>query len=716
MTAEQVLKRMTLKEKLRQLTQLSDGFLNPKTENALTGPKSDLGVTDEDIAGCGSVIGSFGEDETHRVKNGQLKHEIPMTYMLDVIHGCETIYPVPLGMGATFDPELMKECAAMAAREAKAIGIDVTFSPMVDMVRDARWGRVMESTGEDVYLNCLFAKAQVEGYQGEGVAACVKHFAAYGAPEAGKDYNAVDMSELTLREKYLPAYKAAVDAGAKMVMTSFNSLNGVPSAANKRLVKGILRDEWGFDGVVISDFNAFREMISHGIAENEKECAYKAMSATNDIEMMSATYLHSVEELIAEGRLTEKQVDEAVLRVLKLKEELGLFEKDYATQAKPLEQALAEKKATVLTAENRALARKAAEKACVLLKNDGVLPFDKGVKKVAVIGPFAAAGEIIGNWRACGDKNKTTTVFDGVKNVLPDAEVRYAKGVSWDLTAEANGEEIAAAAALAAESDIVLLTLGEHPDDSGEGTSRQNLELPAAQYRLAEKVLAANKNTAVALFAGRPLAIVPLSKIAPAILLAWQPGTEGGSAIANLLFGDVMPEGKLPMSFPKTTGQCPLHYDYFNSGRPHWDDTVRQNFCCSYIDGSNLPLYPFGYGLTYTTFAYSDAKLSKEQMKRGETIALSVKLKNTGTRAATETVQLYLHDKFASAVRPLRELKAFKKVTLAAGEETEVTFEITEEMLKFYNADLEYAAENGEFEAFVGGDCNAEAHVTFRLV
>lgn len=384
MEVKELVAQMTLEEKLRQLTQLNGIFFDESDETAATGPKAEVKIQKEDIPGIGSALNFLGTDQVRTIQKNHMKadrNKIPMLFMMDVVHGCVTQYPIPLAMGATFSPELLKECAAMAAREAKTMGIDVTFAPMVDLVRDARWGRVMESTGEDPYLNAQMAAAQVEGFQSEGLAACVKHFAAYGAPEAGRDYNTVDMSERTLREFYLPAYKAAIDAGVKMLMTSFNSLNGVPAAANKKLVKGILRDEWKYNGVVISDYNSFRELMQHGVAEDEKECAYKAISVTNDIEMMSATYLHCVKELIEEGRVSEAQIDEAVMRVLNLKKDLGLFDDPYIHCGKTKEEAEKNYKAEVLSAENRKTAKKAAEKAAVLLKNDGLLPFTGKEKK-----------------------------------------------------------------------------------------------------------------------------------------------------------------------------------------------------------------------------------------------------------------------------------------------------------------------------------------------
>ena len=718
MDIEQLIRQMSMEEKLQQLTQLSGVFFNKADTAKATGPKNEVGITDQDLDGICSVLNFSDVNAVRQIQQTHMEHDrnqIPMLFMMDVVHGCKTIYPIPLAMGATFDPDLMRECAAMAAREAKAMGIDVTFAPMVDLVRDARWGRVMESTGEDVYLNGLFAAAQVQGFQNEGVAACVKHFAAYGAPEAGRDYNTVDMSELTLRQYYLPAYKAAVDAGAKMVMTSFNSFNGVPAAANQKLVKGILRDEWGFNGVVISDYNAFREMMNHGIAQDEKECAYKAISATNDIEMMSATYLHSMKELIAEGKVTEEQVDDAVRRVLTLKKELGIMDDPYLHCGKTQDEGKKKYDENVLTAENRAIVRRAAEKSAVLLKNEGVLPLSGKEKKIAVIGPFGDTGDIMGFWRCYGNGKDTVKLTEGIRNVVPDVTVAYEKGVDGAVDATAVQDALDRAAQLAASSDAVIITLGEPQDDSGEGNSKQNLELPEAQYALLDRVLAANKNTAVVLFAGRPLALCRLQEKAPAILLMWQPGTEGGNAAANLLFGKATPEGKLPMSFPAATGQCPIHYDSYRTGRPRWNDHQRSTYCSSYLDGPNAPLYPFGYGLSYTKFEYSNLTVSSETMARGEKLTVSVTVTNTGEREGTETVQLYVRDKTASVVRPVKELKGYQKVLLPAGGETKVVFEIHEEMLKFYNENMEYAAEEGEFTAYVGGDSDCWQSVSFRL-
>ncbi|MFR5061608.1 MAG: glycoside hydrolase family 3 N-terminal domain-containing protein [Christensenellales bacterium] len=717
MDLNKLLKKMSLKEKLMQLTQLNAVFFKKDAGAEATGPMADLGLKPDDLTGIGSTLNFSGADTMKDIQKRHIagdKNGVPMLFMMDVVHGYRTIYPIPLGIGASFEPDLMRECCAMAAKEAAAGGVQVTFGPMVDLVRDARWGRVMETTGEDPYLNCRFAKAQVEGFQGGlengKIAACVKHYAAYGGAEAGRDYNTVDMSERQLREYYLPAYKAAVDAGVKMVMTSFNILDGVPASSNKKLVDGILRKEWGFDGVVISDYNAFGEMLTHGVAEDGKQAAYLAMNAGNDVEMMSVTYLKNMEKLVDEGRISMRQIDGAVMRLLKLKQELGMFENPYR-------EADAERAAEIeLCAAHRDTARRAAEQSAVLLKNDGVLPFSSDVKKVAVIGPFGNTGDIIGFWSCDGRAEDTVTVLDGVKKLLPDATVKYVKGVSGALDAtDCSG--VRAAARLAAASDAVILTLGEPQGDSGEGNSKLNLELPDIQYKLLDAVLKANKNTAVLLFSGRPLAVKRLADTAPAILEMWQPGTEGGSAAANLVFGKVVPSGKLPMTFPASTGQCPVYYNHYSTGRPRAlsKDNVRVAYTSSYIDGPNRPLYPFGFGLSYASFEYSGLALSAEKLVSGGKIVASVKVRNSGRVAAAETVQLYVRDNVGSVVRPVKELKGFRKITLDAGEEKEVSFDITEDMLAFYNADLEKKAEKGAFTVFIGGDSDCSLSAGFTL-
>lgn len=716
---KEILANMTLKQKIYHLQQLTTAtFLTTKESKyeIITGPDSKVKLDKDMIYDVGTSLNLVGAEtminaESNYLKNS--KYKIPLMIMQDVIHGHRTLYPINLGVAASFDRALAKELAAMAAKEAALDGMCVTFAPMVDLVRDPRWGRVMESSGEDPYLNGEIAKATVEGYQGDmgkyNIAACVKHFAAYGAAEAGRDYNTVDISERTLREYYLPAYKSAVDAGVKMVMTAFNIVDGVPCVGNKHLVKEILRDEWGFDGVVISDYGAYEEMIAHGACEDKKEAAFLAMDAGCDIEMMSSCYVEHLEELINEGKVTIEQVDKAVLRILDLKEELGILDNPYRSVN------VEEAKAVQLSFEHRAIARRGAIESAVLLKNDGILPFSKEVDSVAVIGLLGATGAIHGSWHCGGKVEETVSVLEGLKSLLGD-KVKYARGcaIEYDSTDESLFDE---ACQLAKESKCVVLCLGEHQEYSGESNCRTSIDLPEIQYKLLDRILEVNKNVAVALFTGRPLAISRLDKTAPAILNMWMPGTEGGNACASLLFGDSVPSGKITMTFPRALGQCPIYYNHYTTGRPkaEEDDEKFVRFTSCYLDMPNSPLYPFGYGLSYTSFEYSDFTLSSNTMNRGETLVASVKVKNTGKYKAKEAVQLYIRDVKGSCVRPVKELKGFEKITLDIGEEKTVSFKITEEMLKYWNRDLKFVAEKGEFMVFIGKDSTCKPFASFML-
>ena len=600
-----------------------------------------------------------------------------------------------MGLGASFDTDMVEECCEMASEEMAVGGIHVTFAPMVDLVRDPRWGRCMESTGEDPYLNAHMARAMVRGFQKSGkVAACVKHFAAYGQAEAGRDYNTTDMSERTLRDYYLPAYKAAVDEGVEMLMTSFNILNGVPSSGNKWLMKDILRDEWGFDKIVISDYNAFREMKMHGYCADEKSCAQKAIEATCDIEMMSACYLNGIPNLIEEGVVSEAQIDEAVMRVLRLKEKLGLFDDVYRYVDEKAEMEIA------LSPKHREIARRAAEKSAVLLKNDGVLPFDKNkVKRVAVIGPFADK-VMLGNWLCHGEESEGISALSGIKNLLKDAEVVHVSGCS-DALNEKDCSGVSEAVEAAKDCDAVILCLGEHYMMSGESMSRVILRLSTAQQVLVHEVVKANKNTAAVVFSGRALVLTDIIDEVPALALAWQPGTEGGNAIANLLFGEVNFSGKLPMTFPRAEGQIPIYYNNYRTGRPY-----EGPYGSWYIDCPNAPLFAFGYGLSYTSFEISAPKFSALSMSSGESIEVSVEVKNVGTVRGENVIQLYICDEVASLVRPVKELKGYKKVELNPGESKVVTFEITEESLKFWSANGKFEAEDGTFNIWVSDSSN----------
>lgn len=715
---QKLLQQMTLDEKIGQLIQLNAEFF-AESKSEITGPAQSLGLDANAIPTIGSALNFCGADEMHRIQDKHMaedRNKIPLLFMMDVVHGFRTIYPIPLGMGCSFDPELVEECSRMAAKEASAGGVQLTFTPMVDYVRDARWGRVMETCGEDPYLNSVMGAAQVRAFQGDNladldhIATCVKHFAAYGGAEAGRDYNTVEISEHALREFYLPAYKACIDANVTMLMPSFNNLNGVPSTANRWLMQKVLREEWGYDGIVISDYAAIRELRRHGVAENMREAAKLAFSCGCDIEMMSTAYHKHLRELIEDGTFTEAQLDASVLRVLELKDKLGMFEDPYHGGS-------VEKEARVcLTPEHRAIARRASEESAVLLKNNGVLPFSETVKKVAVVGPFADNQAIKGFWACCGKDEDCITVKAGIEKLLPHAQVCSAQGCSAEWN-QLSAEGIAEAVNLAKNADAVVLCMGEPQNYSGEGNSRADLGLPGVQMDLARAVIAANPNTAVLLFNGRPLAIPELDEIAPAILDMWFPGTEGGNAAANLLFGKSNPCGKLSMSFPKAVGQCPIYYNRTQTGRPKTrPELVHQPYCSNYIGCGNLPLYFFGQGLSYTEFVYDEMRLDRSEMTRTEKITVSVTLHNAGKRAGKETVQLYLRDLYSSTVRPIQELVAFQKVELAAGESKTVCFEITEPMLRLWNAENAFVSEAGDFEISVGYADHMAYTEKFRLL
>lgn len=686
--------RMTLTDKVRQLAQVTVSTVCADRDAAITGSTGSEGLTQADVDGVGSALNFTGAQaalSAHRAHNRN--SDVPLLLMQDVIHGYRTIYPVNLAMACTFDPDLVEECAVMAADEARANGVHVTFSPMADLVRDARWGRVMESSGEDPYLSGVMSQAYVRGYHKGGIACCVKHFAAYGAAEGGRDYNTTDVSEHTLREYYLRGYEACMAEKPDMVMTSFNALNGIPVNGHRELLIDLLREEWGFDGLVISDYNAVLEMISHGYAATEKDCAEIALNNEVDIEMVSTCYVHHLEELVHEGRVQEETVDRMVKRVLRLKNSLGLFDDP--------ETGIDEDKAQQLpTAEHRALVRRAAEKSCVLLKNDGVLPMAKDTA-VAFVGPFADEKNLIGAWCCLGRAEESVTVLEGVEKLL-GRSVPTAAGCSAELLAT-DESLIPQAVEAAKDAEVIVACVGEMAQDSGEGASRADIALPMVQCKLIHALSALGRKLVLVVFGGRPQVLAEVEQEADAILYAWQPGTEGGSAIANLLYGEAAPSAKLAMSFPRTVGQCPLYYNAFRTGRPRNPDTMENSrFVSAYRDTLNAPAYPFGFGLTYTTFALGQVALSADTLRPGETVQARATLRNTGDRPGEETVQLYIRDRFASCVRPVKELKAFRKVALAPGEEAEVVFDVTENMLKFHTAKGAFAAEPGAFDIMLG--------------
>lgn len=718
MNLKALIAKMSVHEKIGQLTQYN-AVLFVDSSAEVTGPMQKLGLTQEDLKTVSSVLNFSSLEEVKAIQDEHLKndpHKIPMVFMMDVIHGYRTIYPIPLGLGCSFDPQLAEDCSAMAAKEASADGVQVTFTPMVDYVRDARWGRVMETGGEEPRLTGIMAQAQIRGFQGDNMAdpdrlaTCVKHYAAYGGAEAGRDYNMVELSERELREFYLPAYKACIDAGAPMLMPSFNSLNGIPSTANPLLMQQILRDEWGFEGMVISDFNAIGELIKHGVAADEKEAAKRAFENGCHMEMCSSTYFHHLEELINEGVFTMEQLDEAVLRVLEFKQKLGLFEDPYHGADKEKAEKL------FLCHEHRALVRRAAEDSAVLLKNNGLLPLSENVSKVAVIGPFANNNAIKGFWSCNGRDEECVTVYEGVCNVLGADKVSTAVGCG-NLWGDEDTTGFAEAIALAKEADAVILCLGEPQNYSGEGNSRTDLRLPGMQEELARQIVAANPKTAVVLFNGRPMELTAVDAVVPAILTMWFPGTEGGNAAANLLFGRANPSGKLDMTYPRHVGQCPIYYNRTNTGRPKWTSTLQhKGYASDYVDCPTLPLYSFGHGLSYCKFTYSDLKVSSYELEKNGSIQVSVKVKNESDRTGKEVVQLYMHDLVGSVVRPIQQLIAFRKVEFAPGEEKTVTFTVTEEDMRFWNFECKYVSEPGDVRLMVGYADHFLLEDTIRLV
>ncbi len=701
---KELLDSMSLEEKAGQLVQCNAGqFIANQLE--ITGPDGELLPAEDLNRVMGSVLTFEDAKQAKALQDRHLAadpHRIPLLLMLDVIHGLRTTYPIPLAMGCSFDDGLMAECAEMARKEAAACGVHVTFNPMVDTARDARWGRILETYSEEPLINGRMGAVFVRETQGDdlsdpgNVACCVKHYAAYGAGEAGRDYNTVDVSERMLRETYLPAYKACLDAGARLIMPSFNSLNGVPSVANKYLMNEILRKEWGFGGVVISDYDAVGELVSHGVAADLKDAVRLAMEAGCDIDMVKNAYYLHLADLVREGTVSAEAVDAAVMRVLRLKNELGLFENPYHGADEEAE------KAVYLCPEHRATARKAAEESAVLLKNEGVLPFRKDVKRIALIGPFAEETRLNGFWSRPGAERYTVTLPEGIRNLLPEAELVTVKGCGAEFE-DTDRSGIGKAAEAAARADAVILALGEPENYSGEGRSRAELNLPGPQAELAEKVLAANPNTAVILFNGRPLVLTELAEKAPALLEMWYPGTEAGNAVARLLWGEANPCGKLSAGLPRSVGQYPMPYNRMSTGRPKPPpDSRAVPFTSCYLDMPNLPLYSFGYGLSYTSFALEKLTLNRKSMTRDGEVQAAVTVRNTGRVPGKETVQLYLQDPVASVVRPVQQLIDYRKIFLNPGEAAEVVFTIREPQLRFCNMEGKEISEPGEFRVSVG--------------
>lgn len=726
---QELLDDMSLAEKIGQMNQVIGSFYTG--ESVATGPMADKGFTEENIGLAGSVIGVSGADAAKRIQKGYMEkhpHQIPLLFMLDVINGYRTVFPIPLGQGAAFEPELSMRCARMAAQEAAVSGVHVTFSPMADLVRDARWGRVMESTGEDPYLNSLYAAAMVRGYQGEdlrkagSVAACVKHFAGYSAPDAGRDYNTVELSEHTLRQFYLPAYEAGIQTGAALVMTAFNTIDGIPATGNRRLMRQILREEMGFDGVLISDWAAIEEMLCHGYCADRTQAAQRAVTAGVDVDMMSGVYAEQLTALVQDGKVPEALIDEAVMRILTLKNALGLFEAPFKDADEEKE------KQIILCEEHRALAREAARKSFVLLKNEGVLPLsDK--KKTAYIGPYVDSRNLMGAWSITGETKDVATLRESVLEQCADTDAVFCCGCPMTdsgrklegflectdemVSAEEQQRMMDEAVEAAKACGQVVLLLGEDRRQSGEAASSAGIQIPGIQQELLDRVCAVCDQVAVVLFSGRPLDIRQIAEKAQAVLLAWMPGTEGARALVDVLSGRYAPSGKLPMSFPYCAGQVPVHYNEYATGRPHVPGKDKDRFRSKYLDIPNAPLYPFGFGLTYTSFRVSPVRLDRDHMAKDDVLTASVTVRNTGLAEGTETIQLYIHDVAASVVRPIKELKGFCKVTLQPGEQKDICFPITERELRFLTENGRWESEPGAFEVFIGTSSLADMPARF---
>ncbi|SNR67805.1 glycoside hydrolase family 3 N-terminal domain-containing protein [Flavobacterium sp. ov086] len=697
-----LLKKMTIEEKIGQLNQYTG-------DNSATGPITINPNKQAEIkAGLvGSMLNIIGTKYTRQYQElaMQSRLKIPLLFGQDVIHGYKTTFPIPLAEAASWDLAAIELAARVAATEASASGIHWTFAPMVDIGRDPRWGRVMEGAGEDTYLGSKIAYARVKGFQGNklgdlnSVMACVKHFAAYGAGVGGRDYNSVDMSERMLLETYLPPFKAALDAGAATFMNSFNDLNGIPATANVHLQRDILKGKWNFQGFVVSDWGSIGEMVAHGYSKDLKAAALSAITAGSDMDMESNAYRYNLAELVKEGKVSIDLIDDAVKRILRKKFELGLFDDPYRySDEKRAEKALS-------NPENRKAALEVAQKSIVLLKNDNqTLPISKSVKTIAFIGPMVKEYKAnMGFWSVeLPDVNYDKWVvsqWDGLQNkVGKNTKLLYAKGCEVDGD---NKDGFAEAVATAKQADVVILSIGERRDMSGEAKSRSNLGLPGVQEDLVKAIQATGKPVVVLINAGRPLVFNWTADNVPAIVYTWWLGTEAGNAIANVLFGDYNPSGKLPMTFPREVGQVPIYYNHFSTGRPAKDEN-QTNYVSAYIDLKNSPKYPFGYGLSYTQFNYADLKLSSTKIKSNETIKVSFQLSNVGKVAGEEVVQLYLKDKFGSVVRPVLELRDFQKVKLNAGESKTIEFTIDKEKLSFYNDKLEWTAEPGDFELMIG--------------
>ena len=686
-----LLSQMTLAEKLGQLQQLdgeANGNFRPEHLDLIR--KGLLGSTL-------NVRGAQRTNQVQRVAMNESRLKIPVIFGFDVIHGYRTIFPIPLAEAASWDPSLAERSAAVAAQESNNSGVRWTFAPMVDIARDPRWGRITEGAGEDPFLGAAFARARVRGFQGEDygaadkVVACAKHWVAYGAAEGGRDYNTTDLSENTLREIYFPPFKAAIDAGVGTLMSSFNAINGVPATANAFTLTKVLRDEWKFDGFVVSDYTSVKELINHGVAASEEEAAAAALNAGVDMEMVSRSYNAFGPQLLQQNKVSMATIDEAVRRILRIKFRLGLFDRPYTDEAR--------EGGALLRPESLRLARDIAARSMVLLKNDrNTLPLNKNIGSIAVIGPLADDRRApLGWWAGDGKEENTITPLEGIKaKVSPQTMVLYAKGSEVLDPSTAGFEQ---AVNIAKKSDVAVVFVGEIHEMVGEAASRSSLDLPGKQLELVQAIQATGKPTIVVLVNGRPLSIGWIVDNTPAILESWMAGSQSGHAVADVLFGDVNPGGKLPVTFPRNVGQVPIHYNYMNTGRP---PEAANRYTSKYFDVPWSPLFPFGYGLSYTKFKISNLQVSAPRIAANGTLTVTVDVENTGQRSGDEVVQLYIRDPVASMSRPVKELKGFQRLTLQAGEKRRVGFVLDREHLGFWNREMRYVVEPGEFRVMVG--------------
>lgn len=720
-----LISKMTLDEKIGQLTQYT-------SDMASTGPTMRSGYRDDIQKGLvGSIFNAYTPAYTRQLQQMAVEHtrlKIPLIFGYDVIHGHKTIFPIPLGESCSWDLAAMEKSASIAAKEASADGLHWTFAPMVDIARDPRWGRVAEGAGEDVWLGSKIAAARVKGFQGRAydgttVMACAKHFAAYGAVTAGRDYNTVDISNRSLWETYFPPFKAAVDAGVGTFMTSFNEINGIPSTANKWLVDDVLKKQWGFKGFVVTDYTAIVEMVQHGNVANEKEAGEAAINAGIDMDMQGAVFHNYLKQSVAEGKVTVKTIDEAVRRILEAKYKLGLFADPYKYCNED------RAKTEIMSQGNLNAARHIAAESFVLLKNDQqVLPLKKS-GTIALIGPLADdKRDMIGNWSGAGDWTKSVPVLEGMKAAAgSNATILYAKGANitddqsmikqmndqgGNLVIDNPDELLKAALETARKADVIVLTVGESQGMTGEATSKTNINIPENQRRLMSEIYALGKPVVLVLMNGRPLTLEWENAHFPAILETWFAGTEAGNAIADVLFGAYNPAGKLTMSFPRNVGQIPVYYGAKNTGRPA---DPNNKYTSKYLDSPNDPLYPFGYGLSYTTFSYSKPTLDKATIRPTDQLHVNVTVTNTGNYDGEEVVQLYIRDLVGSVTRPVKQLRGFQKIFLHKGESKTVTFVLTNEDLKFYDINMKYTSEPGDFKVFTGPNSRDVQEAGFKL-